>query len=153
MQVCEALAATGFDVSMTDPGGISMAVGKMSSSVASSGDPLTTLAQQMPAGTPPTSDDAYDGSISQSAAEKVIQQFGGTKNQANHIFAALDTDKNGSIANTELLKAMSEFGSSTASSGMQALEQLLVPYGDSTVTDGEFLSFGSAMVAAEKPAT
>lgn len=151
MQIASALATTGFNVSMTDPGGVSMAVAKMSSSADASGDPLMQMAQQMQQDviTPPTS----GGNISQPDFDRVADQLGSTKTEDNQIFAALDTDKSGSLSNAELLSAMSQFGDSTANAGVQALEKLLVPFGDSTVTDGEFLGLESAMVAAEKPAT
>jgi len=155
MQICEALATTGLNVSMTDPGGVSMSVWKMTGSQGSSGDQMLQDAQQMNQHliVPPTSGGKYDGNISQAAFDTVINQIGGTKTDADQIFSSLDTDNNGSISNSELLSAMSQLGSSNADSGVQELEKLLVPDGDSTVTDGEFLSFETAMVAAEKPAT
>jgi Ca2+-binding EF-hand superfamily protein len=79
--------------------------------------------------------------------------MGGTKSEADQMFSSLDTDGNGSISNSELLNAVSLLGSSKANSGVQELEKLLVPYGDSTVTDGELLNFESAMVAAENAAS
>lgn len=155
MQVCEALATTGLNVSMTDAGGVSMSVEKMTGPRGSSGDPMMQIAQQMNQHqiSPPTSGGKYDGNISQAAFDKVINGIGGTKTDADQIFSSLDTDHSGSISNSELLSTMSQLGSSTAGSGVQELEKLLVPYGDSTVTDGEFLGFETAMVAAEKPAT
>ncbi|RFU44174.1 EF-hand domain-containing protein [Paraburkholderia sp. DHOC27] len=155
MQVCSALAASGFNVSMTDPGGVSMSVGQISASAGASGESIMQLAQQTQQGgiAPPTHNGTYDGSISQSDAESVIEQFGGTSTQAKQIFTALDTDQNGSLSNAELLSAISQFGSSTASTEVQALEKLLVPDGSSTLTEGALLGFESAMVAAEKPAS
>jgi Ca2+-binding EF-hand superfamily protein len=155
MQVCSAIGATGLNVSMTDPGGISMSIAKMSDL---GGTPSAAVIQQIAQDTnkgliaPPTSGGSYDGNISQSSFDKVIEQFGGTKAEADKIFASLDTDHNGSISHSELLNAMSQLGSSTASSGIQALQQLLVPSGNSSLDGGEFLKFESAMVAAETPA-
>jgi Ca2+-binding EF-hand superfamily protein len=155
MQVCSAIGATGVNVSMTDPGGISMSIAKMSDL---GGTPSAAVIQQIAQDSnksliaPPTSGGSYDGNISQSSFDKVIEQFGGTKAEADKIFASLDTDHNGSISHSELLNAMSQLGSSTASSGIQALQQLLVPAGDSSLDGGEFLKFESAMVAAETPA-
>lgn len=155
MQVCSALAASGFNVSMTDPGGVSMSVGQISASAGASSESIQQLAQQMQPDfiAPPTENGAYDGSISQSDAESVIKNLGGTATQAEQIFTALDTDQNGSLSNEELLNAISQLGSNTASTGVQALEKLLVPDGSSTISEGSLLSFESAMVAAEKPAT
>lgn len=153
MQVCSALSVTGLNITMTDPGGISMAYRQMtgldgsSSAAAEIQQMMQDPSQNLIA--PPTNGGSYDGNISQSSFAKVIEQFGGTKTQADQIFASLDTDHNGSLSNSELLNAMSQFGSSTAGSGVQALQQLLVPFGDSTLSGGEFLSFESAMVAAE----
>lgn len=155
MQVCSALAASGFNVSMTDPGGVSMSVGKISASAGASSESIQQLAQQTQQDViaPPTAKGAYDGSISQSDAESVIEHFGGTATQAGQIFSALDTDQNGSLSNEELLSAISQLGSSTASNGVQALAQLLAPDAGNTITEGTLLSFESAMVAAEKPTT
>jgi Ca2+-binding EF-hand superfamily protein len=155
MQICSALASTGLNVSMTDPGGVSMGVGKIPNSGNLSNESIWQLAQQIDQelNAPPTSNGAYDGNISQPAFDTVIEHMGGTKSEADQIFSSLDTDGNGSISNSELLNAVSLLGSNKANSGVQELEKLLVPYGDSTVTDGELLNFESAMVAAENAAS
>jgi hypothetical protein len=154
MRVCVALSATGFNVSMTDPGGFSMEIAKIPDQAgASTGDSIQQIAKEMQGELilPPTNGDNYDGEVSQPAFEKVIRQLGGTENEASDIFTWLDADHNGSISNQELLSAMSGLGSSDTSSPAQVLMQLLVPNGDSSLTAGEFVGFESAVVAVEKP--
>lgn len=154
MRVCSALSATGLNVAMTDPGGISMRISKITDSERSgTGDEILRIAKDHDDNiVPPTSGNQYDGEISQSAFKTVIQQMGGTTTEATQIFALFDTDHNASISNSDLLSGMSQLGSSAPGSPTQELLKLLVPAGDSTLTGNEFLSFESALVAVEKPA-
>jgi hypothetical protein len=100
---------------------------------------------------PPTNNKGQDdGAISQSSFEAVIKQFGGTKAQADQLFASFDTDDSGSISHSELLTGMSRTGSDPASSSSQALLKLMDTDGGGTVNTVEFSSFEGAMVAAEK---
>jgi hypothetical protein len=101
-------------------------------------------------GPPTNSKGRDDGAISQSSFEAVIKQFGGTKAQADQLFASFDTDGNGSISNSELLTGMSKTGSDPASSSSQSLLKLMDTDNGGTVNTVEFSSFEGAMVAAEK---
>ena len=113
MRVCSALSATGLNVAMTDPGGISMRISKITDSERSgTGDEILRIAKDHDDNiVPPTSGNQYDGEISQSAFKTVIQQMGGTTTEATQIFALFDTDHNASLSNSELLSGMSLLGS------------------------------------------
>ena len=91
------------------------------------------------------------GSISKSAFDAVITQFGGTQKEADQIFASFDTDGNGTVSTSELLSALSKAGSNPSDSATQTLLKLLVPLGDTSVSSSAFLSFETSMLVAEDP--
>jgi len=147
---------TGSDITMTD-GGITMGSGPLNLPPPSSPGYAKALAQLLANPSSVTAAQANasgrNGSISKSAFDAVITQFGGTQTQANQLFASFDTDGNGSISTSELMSAMSKTGSNPGDSATQALLKLLVPFGDTSVSSSAFLSLETSLLVAEKPAT
>jgi hypothetical protein len=156
-----ALASSGYNIGMTNPSGLSMSeVRDPGLQIPSNAAGWAALQQSMATAqsnahiAPPTSGGQYDGEISKSAFAKVVAQLGGTEDDANQIFAGLDTNKNGYLTNAQLLTAISGLGAGTGAAGssQQALLQLLSA-GGGAVSGGQLLSFETALQAAETPAS
>lgn len=91
-----------------------------------------------------------NGAVSQTDFETLAAQFGASKAQADQVFQQLDSNNNGSVSNSELLKALGNTdGSGGTSASSQALLKLIDANGDGTVSGSEYLKFETAFVAAE----
>ncbi|XUW93361.1 hypothetical protein OH764_32535 (plasmid) [Burkholderia sp. M6-3] len=97
----------------------------------------------------PVSDDGrYDGYISRSALETVVERFGGDKRQSDLLYAALGAGA--TIAHAQLLDALAGTAGSSTSSTARALLELMDGDGDGLVIDSEYIDFETALVAVEK---
>jgi hypothetical protein len=101
----------------------------------------------------PSSDDQENGVVSQSSFESAVAQYGGTKSEADGIFAALDGSQNGLLSNSDFLNDMSNLSNDAKGSSGQTLLNLLASAGGNTVSAGALLGFESAVEGAEKPAS
>ncbi|GAB7526834.1 EF-hand domain-containing protein [Paraburkholderia sp. 2C] len=94
------------------------------------------------------------GAVSQGDFDNLVeQQFGGTKAQADQLFAAFDGDQSGSITNSELLNALGGLSSDSASPAAQTLLGLMDSNHDGSVDQSEFLKFETSFVQSEKVST
>jgi Ca2+-binding EF-hand superfamily protein len=93
-----------------------------------------------------------DGEITSAAFTNVVGQFGGTKQQADQLFTALDTNGSDSLSNAEVLQGLASVSTDSSSSTAQSLLSLM-NYGNSgtSVNQAGFLAFETALVAAETP--
>jgi Ca2+-binding EF-hand superfamily protein len=90
-----------------------------------------------------------DGTVSQSAFEKMITESGGTKAQADQLFQSLDTSGDGSISTQEFLTGIggtSEDGNSPID---QSLLKLMDTDGDGSVSFSEFSDIEERFAQAE----
>ncbi|HVE22666.1 MAG TPA: hypothetical protein VNC39_11865 [Acidocella sp.] len=94
-----------------------------------------------------------DGAITSSAFAKVVEQFGGTKQQADQLFSALDTNGNDSLSNAEVLQGLASVSTDGSSLTAQSLLSLM-NHGNSgtSVDQTAFLAFETDLIAAETPA-
>ncbi|WP_144161332.1 hypothetical protein [Paraburkholderia sp. BCC1885] len=100
---------------------------------------------------PPTNAEGkQDGQISEAAFEQVVEQFGGSKTQADQLFGALGVDDSNPLTNTELLQGLAATATDSSSASSQSLLTLMDQNGDGSVSQTEFLTLETALVAAEK---
>jgi hypothetical protein len=94
------------------------------------------------------------GAVSQKDFDNVVeQQFGGTKAQADQLFAAFDGNQDGSISNSELLNELGSLSSDSTNPAAQTLLGLMDSNHDGSVDQSEFLKFETSFVQNEKVST
>ncbi|WP_213769102.1 hypothetical protein [Caballeronia sp. dw_19] len=99
---------------------------------------------------PPTNAEGkQDGQISEAAFEQVVEQFGGSKTQADQLFGALGAGDSNPLTNAELLQGLAATSDSSSTSS-QSLLTLMDQNGDGSASQTEFLALETALVAAEK---
>jgi hypothetical protein len=144
------LASKGVTVTQVTLSGLGLPSSQQGSSAAAIAELKEMSAASV---TPPAGPDGKpDGEITPAAFANVVGQFGGTKQQADQLFAALDTDGSGSPSNAEVLQGLASVSTDSSSSTAQSLLSLM-NYGNSgtSVNQTGFLAFETALVAAETP--
>ncbi|CAN7313231.1 hypothetical protein [Caballeronia sp. LjRoot31] len=100
---------------------------------------------------PPTNAEGkQDGEISEAAFEQVVEQFGGSKTQADQLFGALGANDSNPLTNAVLLQGLAATSTDSSSAGSQSLLTLMDQNGDGSASQTEFLTLETALVAAEK---
>lgn len=103
--------------------------------------------------TVPTGPDGKpDGEITPDAFAKVVEQFGGTKQQADQLFTALDTNGSNSLSNAEVLQGLASVSTDSSSFTAQSLLSLMNNGNRGTsVSQESFITFETALIASETP--
>jgi hypothetical protein len=93
------------------------------------------------------------GTISQPDFERLVLQAGGTKEQADQLFSAFDSNNDTAVSQSEVLSGLSKAGDK--SQFAQTLLSLMDKNGDGngTVNSTEFVRFETELVSAEKPSS
>lgn len=92
------------------------------------------------------------GSVSQSDFEKFASKLGATKDEADQMFEAFDTNQDGSISNEEFLVGLASTLKDGSSAFAQSILQLMDTDHNGSVDASEFGAVESSFVQAEKPA-
>lgn len=93
------------------------------------------------------------GAVSQSDFEKFASQLGATKDEADQMFQAFDTNNDGSISNEEFLVGLASTLKAGSSPFAQSILRLMDTNQNGAVDASEFGAFESSFVQAEKPAS
>ncbi|GAB7523232.1 hypothetical protein [Paraburkholderia sp. 2C] len=98
---------------------------------------------------------SLDRGVSKAEFEKLVTDFGGSKAQADQLFATFDADGDGSISHSEFLAGLAKTDTDGGSASFaQSLGQLMDQHGnhDGKVDNMEFGDFEAAFVQAEAAA-
>ncbi|WP_325400452.1 hypothetical protein [Acidocella sp.] len=146
-----ALASQGIAVTEVSIAGLGLPSLPQGSSPATMIGYLKDMSEASPT-VPVDADGKPDGEITSSAFAKVVEQFGGTKQQADQLFAALDTNGSDSLSNAEVLQGLASVSTDGNSSTAQSLLSLMNDGNSGTsVSQESFLAFETALIAAETP--
>jgi hypothetical protein len=147
------LASHGIVVTQINGADLGMPSVPQGSSTATMISDIKAMGEASPA-VPVGTDDKPDGEITSSAFAQVVKQFGGTKQQADQLFTAFDTNGSDSLSNAEVLQGLASVSTDSSSSTAQSLLSLM-NYGNSgtSVSQDGFLAFETALIAAETPSS
>ena len=91
------------------------------------------------------------GDLTEADFASVATEYGDTTEQADQLFAALDTDDSGSLTNRQVLGALSRTGSDPDTATSQELIKLMNDGGADAVTANQYMAFETALIDAETP--
>ncbi|HEY4352413.1 MAG TPA: EF-hand domain-containing protein [Paraburkholderia sp.] len=91
------------------------------------------------------------GAVSEQDFDNLIEkQLGGTKAQADQLFAAFDSNNDGSISNSEMLNELGSLTGDSTSPAAQTLLGLMDSNHDGAADSTEFIQFETSFVQQEK---
>jgi Ca2+-binding EF-hand superfamily protein len=97
-----------------------------------------------------------DGSVSKSAFENLVAQYGGSAVQADQLFSSFDANGDGSISQSEFLSGIGKLtGANSNTPFAQSVGSLMDDHGnrDGVVSESEFVGFETAFLNTETATT
>ncbi|CAB3752558.1 EF-hand domain-containing protein [Paraburkholderia humisilvae] len=93
------------------------------------------------------------GTVSAQDFTRLVEQFGGSADEAKQLFAAMDTDQNGSLSNLEVVNELGRLSTDSTSAVSQMVMALMDTDHNGNVSGDEFFNFQRALQGSEKAPT